>query len=166
MTGTLDCLMTEMNESETPDPVILRNIFQNWARRIARHLKLDDQFERTPSSLLKVRDYLDEHFAESTPLDDLAELAQMSRSHLCHQFRKHFGTTIGKYVIRRRMSVAQRLLFEINLRPGDIAKTVGYSDIFQFSKQFKKSFGVSPTKYRKLHLAGSSNPKPASPQQL
>jgi len=50
------------------------------------------------------------------------------------------------------MSVAQRLLYDINLRPGEIAATVGFPDIYQFSQQFKKTFGMSPTKYRKQHL--------------
>lgn len=56
---------------------------------------------------------------------------------------------ISEYVIRKRMSAAQRLLFEVDLRPGDIAEAVGYPDILQFSKQFKKTFGMSPTQYRK-----------------
>lgn len=88
-----------------------------------------------------------------TPLDDLARNACMSRSHLCHQFREHFGTSISSYVVRKRMSIAQRLLFDVNIRPGEIAEEVGYPDIYQFSKQFKKSFGVSPTQYRKQHAS-------------
>ena len=47
------------------------------------------------------------------------------------------------------MAAAQRMLYEVNLRPGEIAEAVGYPDIFQFSKQFSKSFGVSPTEYRR-----------------
>lgn len=46
------------------------------------------------------------------------------------------------------MAAAQRLLFEIHLRPGEIAEAVGYPDVFQFSKQFKKTFGMSPSEYR------------------
>ncbi len=79
----------------------------------------------------------------------------MSRSHLCHQFRKHFESTISEYVIRKRMAAAQRMLFEIDVRPGEIAEAIGYSDIYQFSKQFKKTFGVSPTAYRKLQMKPS-----------
>ncbi|PHS03128.1 MAG: hypothetical protein COA78_19120 [Blastopirellula sp.] len=146
----LQNMMDEMTRNETPDLIILQNLFQNWARSIARHLQTQET-QRIPPSLLKVRLYLDEHFTETTPLDDLARIACMSRSHLCHRFREHFGTTISSYVIRRRMSIAQRMLFDINLRPGEIAKEIGYPDIYQFSKQFKKTFGVSPTQYRKQH---------------
>lgn len=39
----------------------------------------------------------------------------------------------------------------MNLRPGEIAAELDYADIYLFSKQFKKYFGVSPTGYRKRH---------------
>lgn len=150
--GPLQDLMEEMVEHESPDPVILQNVFQNWARGVARNLRSGDFKLRIPESLLRVRRYLDEHFTETTRLDELTRIACMSRSHLCHQFREYFGTTISSYAIRRRMSIAQRLLYDINLRPGEIAKEVGYPDIYQFSKQFKKTFGVSPTQYRRRHV--------------
>ena len=150
-TCPLKSLMDEIVQNETPDRIILQNLFQNWARSIARHLRTRDPQRCIPPSILKVREHLDEHFTETTPLDNLAKIACMSRSHVCHQFRDHFGTSISSYVVRKRMSIAQRLLFDLNLRPGEIAKEVGYPDIYQFSKQFKKTFGVSPTEYRKQH---------------
>lgn len=151
ITKPIHDLMTEMSRAETADQIILQNLFQNWARSLARYLQTRDPQHRTPAVLLKVREYLDEHFAKRTPLDDLTRIASMSRSHLCHQFRAHFGTTISSYVVRKRMSVAQRLLYDISLRQCEIAREVGYPDIYQFSKQFKKSFGVSPSLYRKQH---------------
>jgi len=151
ITNPLQSLMDEMTQHETADRIILQNIFQNWARCVARHLQTRDPQHRMPPSLLRVREYLDEHFTHATPLDDLAKIARMSRSHLCHQFREHFGTTVSSYVVRKRMSIAQRLLFDLTMRPGEIAKEVGYPDIYQFSKQFKKTFGVSPSDYRKQH---------------
>ncbi len=148
ITNPLNSLMNEMTQNEVVDPIILQNLFQNWARSLARHLRTRDPQNRIPPSLLKVQAYLDEHFLHTSPLDELTRIAHMSRSHLCHQFRKHFGTTLSSYVIRKRMSIAQRLLYDINIRPGEIAKEVGYPDIYQFSKQFKKTFGLSPTQYR------------------
>ena len=104
------------------------------------------------AEIVRVRRYLDADFRRIPPLDELAELAAMSRSHLCHRFRECYGSSISEYVIRKRMAAAQRMLFEVNLRPIDIAEAVGYPDIYQFSKQFKKSFGISPTGYRKQQM--------------
>ena len=147
--NTLNELMSEMNQDPIPDLIILQNLFQNWARSLARFLKTRDPHRSVPPSLLLVRDHLDGNFMKMTPLDDLAKIASMSRSHLSHLFCKVFGTTISRYVIRKRKSVAERLLYDLSIRPGEIEKEVGYLDIYQFSKQFNKAFGVSPTEYRK-----------------
>lgn len=148
MEATLEAMLQEMRTGHA-DTVILQNLFENWARGIRRQLHPEETSKRVPSALLKVRRLLDADFRTIPPLDELAEMAAMSRSHLCHRFRECFGSSISEYVIRKRMSAAQRLLYEVEMRPGDIAEAVGYPDIYQFSKQFKKSFGVSPSAYRK-----------------
>lgn len=152
VTDSIRSLINEMTRHEKPDQVILQNLFQNWARSVSRDLSDRDPQRSIPTALLSVRNWLDDHFTERPELDALVRIAHMSRSHLCHQFRKHFGTTISGYVIRKRMSTAQRLLYDLGMRPCEIAETVGYPDIFQFSKQFKKTFGVSPVNYRKQHM--------------
>lgn len=148
MDASLESMLEEMRMDQ-PDTVILQNLFENWARAIRRQVRPEASEREVSPGLLKVRRLLDADFRRIPPLDELAEVAAMSRSHLCHRFREHFGSSISEYVIRKRMSAAQRLLFEVDLRPGDIAEAVGYPDIYQFSKQFKKTFGVSPTQYRK-----------------
>jgi AraC-like DNA-binding protein len=152
MTGPLTAILEEMRHGPFSDSVILQNLFENWARCIRRQILPADPAKVTPSGLIRVRRHLDGNFSKIPPLDELAEIAAMSRSHLCHQFRKYFDTTISEYVIRKRMAAAQRMLFEIDMRPGEIAEAVGYPDIYQFSKQFKKTFGVSPTAYRQSQI--------------
>ena len=150
---TLDHLMAEMIRFETADQVILRNLFENWARALGRHLRTEAAGSRIPSALLRVRDHLDRSFTEPIVLDKLAAQASMSRSHLCHQFRKVFGCNISSHVIRRRMSIAERLLLDDSKTITAIGTEVGYADVFQFSKQFKKTFGMSPSQYRKKQIA-------------
>jgi AraC-like DNA-binding protein len=150
MVAVLAALLTEMQLGARSDAVILQNHFEDWARGIRRQIQPRDPLMAIPPGLLRVRRYLDADFRHIPPLDELAELAALSRSHLCNRFRECFGSSIREYVIRKRMAAAQRLLYEVELRPGEIAEAVGYPDIYQFSKQFKKRFGVSPTRYRKL----------------
>lgn len=153
MTQTLEAMMLEMRMGMSTDLTILRNLFENWARSVARHIHSVDPANRIPPPLLRVQRHLDSHFTSRTSLDDLAKIAAMSRSYLCHQFRDCFESSISEYVTRKRMSAAQRLLFDMSLRPGEIAEAVGYADIYQFSKQFKKNFGVSPSQYREEQVA-------------
>ena len=154
-----------MQQGAQLDKVILQNIFENWARGIRRQIQSKQSSTDIPAGLIKVRRHLDINFRSIPPLDELAELAAMSRSHLCHRFREHFDSSVSEYAIRKRMAVAQRMLYEVDLRPGEIAEAVGYPDIYQFSKQFKKSFGLSPTHYRK-QLRVSGTKKPSSQEKL
>lgn len=148
MTTALRTMLEEMRLGDLADGVVLQNLFENWARGVRRQIQ-PRKAEEIPEGLTRVRRFLDADFRRIPPLDHLAQLAAMSRSHLCHRFRECFDSSISEYVIRKRMAAAQRLLYEIDLQPGEIAEAVGYSDIYQFSKQFKKTFGVSPTQYRK-----------------
>lgn len=153
MLSALEGLFDEMRHALQADGVILQNIFENWARAIHRQIQHQNPTSFIPPGLLRVRQKLDENFRRIPPLEELTVVAAMSRSHLCHRFRQHFGSTISEYVIRKRMAAGQRLLYERSLRPGEIADAVGYPDIYQFSKQFKKTFGVSPSHYRKRYAS-------------
>ena len=53
-----------------------------------------------------------------------------------------------EFVIRQRLERAQYLLRNQNLAVGEVGRLVGYEDIFQFSKLFKKRFGESPRSMR------------------
>ena len=150
-------LCREMTHGSGPDPVIMHNVFQNWMRSVARYLGTSSAPAAIPENMLLARRYLDQKFTQKIVLDELASEVFLSRSHLCNQFRRYFGITIGNYVLRRRMSVAQRLLFDVNLRPGEIAVAVGFPDIYQFSKQFKKTFGMSPARYRRQQFVGETD---------
>ena len=53
------------------------------------------------------------------------------------------------YVIGQRLQQAAYLLRDRNLRITDVARQVGYEDLFYFSKLFKDRYGVSPREFRR-----------------
>lgn len=81
-------------------------------------------------------------------LDDLAESCNISKSYLHKLFKKEFGMTPFQYVTRTRMKQARVLLMEM-LPVGEVSSMVGYSDIYQFSRAFKRYYKVSPDKIKK-----------------
>jgi YesN/AraC family two-component response regulator len=54
----------------------------------------------------------------------------------------------SEYINNIRISVALSLLLETNLLVSEIAEKSGFSDVYYFSKVFKKNIGVSPLKVR------------------
>ena len=80
-------------------------------------------------------------------LDYLAKNCNISKSYIHKLFRKEFGMTPFQYITRIRMNQAKTLLLEM-FPVGEVALMVGYSDIYQFSRAFKRFYKISPDKFR------------------
>lgn len=93
--------------------------------------------------------YIDNNIGDiNLSIKSLADHFYISQSYLCCLFKKETGTTINKYIIDKRMSLARKLLEKSNLNIYEIANKVGFSDSKYFSKLFKNHFGVLPKKIR------------------
>lgn len=100
--------------------------------------------------LKKVRNYLDTEYLRDFRLSELAALAGVHRVHLVREFRKHYGMTIGQHIRRLRIEHACDLLAHSDLLLRDIASICHFVDQSHFSKQFKKTSGLTPAEYRNL----------------
>lgn len=97
-----------------------------------------------------VKDRIETEHRESLTLDQLAAEAGLNRRKLTQGFKALFGSSVMDYALERRMFVAEKLIREG--RPMSvIADTVGYHDQGNFSRAFKRFYGVSPRAY-KQHL--------------
>jgi iron complex transport system substrate-binding protein len=75
-------------------------------------------------------------------------------SHFSALFKAHFGTSPIDYLVRLRLRAAAYLLRDVNVSVSSAAASVGYDDLYYFSKLFKKKLGVSPRAYRKKLRGG------------
>ena len=73
----------------------------------------------------------------------LSSCCCISTVYLNKLFKKELGETPFSYVSRRRMETAGDMLYE-HCQVGEIARSVGYGDIYQFSRAFKHHYGASP----------------------
>lgn len=87
-------------------------------------------------------------------LQNLADVAGMSRATFAEQFRKTFGRTPMGFVQEVRLRRAARFLSATNLPVKTIAFRVGYSSRSHFSRAFKSMMGADPASYRSM--AGAS----------
>ena len=95
-----------------------------------------------------VQEYLRQNLASQTTVSELARLADMSTSHFSALFKASAGIGVVEYVKRLRSARACELLITTQASIGDIAKDVGYTDAFYFSRQFHAINGTSPREYR------------------
>ena len=107
-------------------------------------------FSAAGSSLFKkILAYIQEHDTEELSLTALAEMYNISSSRLSTLIKKELGLSFSEYITARRMQKAKELLKDDSRSIEEIANAVGYHDYFYFTKVFKKTQGISPSKYRK-----------------
>jgi AraC-like DNA-binding protein len=93
--------------------------------------------------------YIEDHLAERIPLDTLAQLARLSRSHFCRAFKQSFGVPPHRYQTDRRVECAKLLLARPAVSVTDVGLSMGFCDTSSFSSAFRKATGFSPTGYQR-----------------
>lgn len=106
----------------------------------------EDQF------VVSVVSYLDENYTEEINLEKLADHFQCSPSYISHTFKNSTGISPIKYIIKRRIGLAQNLLISSDLTATQIAACVGYDNSNYFTSLFLKITGITPIEYRKRYL--------------
>jgi AraC-like DNA-binding protein len=102
-------------------------------------------------SIELVRSTLDANLLEPPGTARLARIAGMNRNKLLHGFKHAFGKTISEYIQERRMQRAHELL--ASMKVTDVAASVGYAHVSNFTAAFKRHFGCSPSR---LHAPGNA----------
>ena len=102
------------------------------------------------SRIVHVLSWLQEHYNDSLAVDDLAGQANMSPSNFHQRFKEITHTSPVQYVKKLRLLKAQMLLSQNELNVNRTAHSVGYNSQAQFSRDYKRYFGVSPMKHLQL----------------
>ncbi len=92
----------------------------------------------------KVLAIIQSRYGESLSLKIVARELHVSSSYLSSVFKADTGRPFSDYLFWYRMNIACDLVRQGNLRIYEIGEKVGYPDVAQFSKCFKKHFGYSP----------------------
>lgn len=96
------------------------------------------------NDVITALNYLKEHFSESVNMKRLAEMVGMSVSTFYQNFKILTGMTPLQYQKKLRLCEARKLLMAGN----DVttaAYQVGYESLSQFSREYRRFFGVSPS---------------------
>lgn len=102
----------------------------------------------TDNVLPDIINYIDSHYLDICTLDELSGRFGYSYSHICRQFKKLYKLSPSEYLWTKRMEHAAAELRK-GVRISQIAEQLGYSTAYNFSRAFKKHFGLPPGQYRK-----------------
>ena len=107
--------------------------------------------DRESRRILKVKEYINEHYAEPLTLEMMADLVGMSPSSFSRFFRQHTARTFTGYLIDIRLGQAARELVDTSQNISEICYQCGFNNLSNFNRIFKAKRGMSPREFRQIY---------------
>lgn len=104
----------------------------------------EQESDAQEARLLRLLDWLNEHYSEDIDWDALADRFSLSLRTLHRQLKQQTGSTPQRYLNRLRLLQARHLLRHSEMRITDIAFQCGFGDSNHFSTLFRREFGCAP----------------------
>ncbi|EKK3976579.1 AraC family transcriptional regulator [Cronobacter sakazakii] len=95
------------------------------------------------------REYIQTAFTQNITLETLSAVSGKDRWSLSRDFRALYGTSPYRYVTMRRLEYCRRKI-QAGLTLAEAATEAGFSDQSHMTRQFIKTFGLSPGRWQKF----------------
>ena len=143
---------TKKPEYETMLKIYLVNILVEIIRSYDGQLSEFDisYTSQTLSYMETALNYIDEHLDTDLTLELLSDVAHMSKTYFCGQFRKLNGISPWEYITIKRIERAITYIKSTDLTKLEIAVKCGYNNTSNFYHAFKRVTGKTPSDYKKL----------------
>lgn len=145
----LQAMHEEWQSPEALGKFNVKSLFYQFVQQVLRELDEGVHEENHPDLTAQIMLYIQDNYAEAITLESLAELFRYSAYHLSATFKESTGYSPIDYLIRVRLDQAADLLVKTDASLRVIAASVGYTDVYYFSRLFKKKLGVSPDQFRR-----------------
>ncbi len=103
------------------------------------------------------REYIEDQLSSPLRLENIAKAAALSKHHFLRLFKQLLGETPYRYIQRRRLEEFRELLLSENISITGACYQVGFSDLSDCSRLFKREYGLSPRKFRETKHKNISN---------
>ncbi len=99
----------------------------------------------------KVKQYINDHYAEDLRLDNMAEIVGMSPSAFSRFFKMRTGKSLSDYILDIRLGYAARMLVDSTKNISEICYESGFNNLSNFNRIFKSKRGSTPRDFRALY---------------
>lgn len=136
----------EANMGESADWI--KHLLYLYLRRTTSYIIIARQ-KRIPTydqdRIYYLGEYILRNLTEHFTIKKLAREAGVNEFRLKKEFKRVYGLTPFKFIMRARLNKARQLLDTTDLPLNTISGETGFSSISHFSKVFKKQLGISPS---------------------
>ncbi len=134
---------------------IKRKYYPNADRQLAllcecllENLQANLKLAQEHPLIVKIKRFINENLSQKITLTNIGEVTYFSPLYCETVFKRETGESIIRYLLKRRIEEAKRLLAEGSLPLKAVAEAVGFEDYNYFSRAFKKQTGLTPREYR------------------
>ena len=124
------------------------SIMESLATALVAYLISNGHLQAPPGKIADTITYISEHLNEKITVELLSELCGYHKQYYIRLFSAYLGTTPHQYLISYRMKRAFSMLME-GKSVSETADTVGYPELRNFIRAFKKYYGYSPSQVKK-----------------
>ncbi|MBE5732699.1 MAG: helix-turn-helix transcriptional regulator [Clostridiales bacterium] len=107
----------------------------------------DKAYSRIDPRISNAKTYIDQNFNKPDCLENAVNATNLTARRFGEIFRNTYEKTPNKYIVKCKIERAKELLLTHNFSINDIAEICGFSDVYYFSKTFKKETGISPSRF-------------------
>lgn len=112
---------------------------------------LGEMYRKQSGGRLNLEGFMNANYMYNAPLERFAELSGRSLSTFRREFEQIFGTTPGKWLIRKRLEAAYEKITRQGCRPSDIYWELGFETLSHFSRKFKEQYNTTPSSLFNLY---------------
>ena len=111
-----------------------------------------EKYNISDSYVKTVLDYIHENIRLNISIDELTAIVPLSRRNLEKKFREATGTSVHQFILDKKVDLISTELLTTDKDLLDIAIEMGFNDVRNVYRIFKKKTGYTPVSFRKKYL--------------
>lgn len=104
--------------------------------------------EESPEIPSMIKKFVDENYHENIKVEEIGKRIGINQNKIRKEFKAQYNITVSDYIAELRMLKAKKMIINKKIMIKEIAIECGYEYVQNFTRAFKKKFGVSPEKLR------------------
>lgn len=118
-------------------------LFSRFLRQAVPHTWTADE------RMKRVQEFIHSHICEEIDVEELANVACVTKPYLIRLFKREFNISPIQYVNRKKVERAQLLLYTTDMPVKEVSYELGFGDHSYFIRMYRKVTGVTPQEYRR-----------------
>ncbi|MGE8527466.1 helix-turn-helix transcriptional regulator [Chryseobacterium rhizosphaerae] len=104
--------------------------------------------QSAPKAPEMIKKYIDENYHRNIKAEEIGKLIGINQNIIRQEFKSQYHMTISHYISELRMLKAKKMITNSDVMIKEIAIECGYEYVQNFTRAFKKKFGVAPENLR------------------